>query len=65
MERLETPGFGNSESPVFQLHPPPEVIRSVRAGLKPMQPMQLHWAPRGGGWVWLFIFASNSCARKM
>jgi len=23
----------------------------TRAGLKPMQPMQLHWAPRHGVWV--------------
>jgi len=27
MERLEAPGVGYSEGPVFELHRPPEVIR--------------------------------------
>jgi len=27
------------------------LMLTIRAGLKPMQPMQLHWAPRHGVWV--------------
>ena len=27
------------------------VTATSRAGLKPVQPMQLHWAPRHGVWV--------------
>jgi len=26
-------------------------VSACRAGLKPMQPMQLHWAPRHGVWA--------------
>jgi len=29
MEKLEAPVVGYSESPMFKLHPPPEVIRWV------------------------------------
>jgi len=33
-----------------------------RAGLKPMQPMQLHWAPRHGVWVDYSFLPDTPCA---
>jgi len=34
----------------------------ARAGLKPMQPMQLHWAPRHGVWEDCSVLPHTPCA---
>jgi len=35
---------------------------TIRAGLKPMQPMQLHWVPRHGVWVDCSFLPDTPCA---
>ena len=37
---------------------------TVRAGLKPMQPMQLHWAPRHGVWEGYSFSPDTHSARE-
>jgi len=44
----------------------PEPLDAGRAGLKPMQPMRLHWAPRHGVWAGCFCqipLAHENCRK--
>jgi len=39
--------------------------RTVKAGLKPMQPMQLHSAPRHGGWAGCSFLSDTPCVQEL
>jgi len=40
-------------------------ILIVRTGLKPMQPMWLHWDLRHGGWKGCLFLPDTPCAREL
>ena len=40
-------------------------LLSHRAGLKSMQPMRLHWAPRHGGWAGCLFLPDTPCTREL
>ena len=41
-----------------------DLLVAIRAGLKPMQPMQLHWAPHHGVWVSCSYLPDTPCSRE-
>jgi len=46
---------------LFALVSYPKLFCACRAGLKPMQPMQLHWTPRHGVWVDCSFLPDTPC----